>query len=400
MAVDGWDGQAREPSLDRRIEETESRFRTMADQAPVLLWMAGRDGLCDFFNQSWLHFTGRALEEEVGNGWAEGVHAEDFSRCMQVFLEAFVAHRPFAMEYRLRRHDGEYRWILDQGAPRFEGDEFVGFIGSCVDITPQREARDALGQLNQVLEQRVRDRTALAAERETLLREVHHRVKNDLQLISSLLAMHGREFGDAGPAQAFEHCQERVQAIARVHEHMYQSIDLHEMCFSEHLRALALEVRATGAPPAGVELVLDIGENVMLGVDQAIPCAMVVHELLVNAFKHAFPQGRRGSVRVSCRDEGNGNVAVSVDDDGIGMTSLTGAHGTGLGWTLIDAFVRQLGAKLEFDISHGTRVRLCFAGARASGRRTLEHAKSSARGVAPPARESSAVERLPEPEVS
>jgi PAS domain S-box-containing protein len=400
MTVDGRDGQAREPSLDRRIEETESRFRTMADQAPVLLWMAGRDGLCAFFNQTWLRFTGRALEEEMGNGWAEGVHAEDFSHCMQVFLEAFVAHRPFAMEYRLWRYDGEYRWILDQGAPRFEGDEFVGFIGSCVDITPQREARDALSQLNQVLEQRVRDRTALAAERETLLREVHHRVKNDLQLISSLLAMHGRELGDDGAASAFEQCQERVQAIARVHEQMYQSIDLHEMCFSEHLRALALDVRATGASPAGVELVLDIGENVMLGVDQAIPCAMVVHELLVNAFKHAFPEGRRGSVRVSCRDEGDGNVAVSVEDDGIGMTSLTGAHGTGLGWTLVDAFVRQLGAKLEFDISHGTRVRLCFAGARASGRRRLERAKGSVRGVAAPARESSAVERLPEPEVS
>jgi two-component system, sensor histidine kinase PdtaS len=401
MAVDGWQGQAREPSLERRIEETESRFRMMADQAPVLLWMAGRDGLCDFFNQTWLRFTGRPLEEELGNGWAEGVHPEDFSRCMQIFLEAFVAHRPFAMEYRLKRHDGEYRWILDQGAPRFDGDgEFGGFIGSCVDITPQREARDALGQLNHVLEQRVRDRTALAAERETLLREVHHRVKNDLQLISSLLAMHGREFADTAPAQAFEQCQERVQAIARVHEHMYQSIDLQEMCFSEHLRALALEVRATGASPVGVELVLDIGENVMLGVDQAIPCAMIVHELLVNAFKHAFPDGRRGSVRVSCRDEGNGSVAVSVEDDGIGMTSLTGAHGTGLGWTLVDAFVRQLGAKLDFDISHGTRVRLCFAGARAVGRRTPERAPGPAAAVPALARESGALERAPEAEVS
>jgi two-component sensor histidine kinase len=146
--------------------------------------------------------------------------------------------------------------------------------------------------------------------------------------------------------------------------------------------------------------VLDIGENVMLGVDQAIPCAMVVHELLVNAFKHAFPQGRRGSVRVSCRDEGNGSVAVSVEDDGIGMTSLTGAHGTGLGWTLVDAFVRQLGAKLEFDISHGTSVRLRFAGARAAGRRTPERAHGTARPVPMPARDSGAVERVPDAEVS
>jgi PAS domain S-box-containing protein len=394
-------GESREPSLARHIEETESRFRTMADQAPVLLWMAGRDGLCDFFNQTWLRFTGRTLDEELGNGWAEGVHPEDFSRCMQVFLEAFVARRPFAMEYRLRRHDGEYRWIFDQGAPRFDGGgEFAGFIGSCVDITAQREARDTLGQLNRVLEERVRERTALANEREMLLREVHHRVKNDLQLISSLLAMHGREFGEAEPARAFEECQERVQAIARVHEHMYQSRDLHEMCFSEHLRGLALEVRETGASPPGVELVLDIGQDVMLGVDQAIPCAMVVHELLVNAFKHAFPAGRTGSVRVGCRDEGNGFVAVSVEDDGIGMTSLTGAHGTGLGWTLVDAFVRQLGAELDFDISHGTRVRLRFAGARAARRGSSARAARTSKPAALDARESTAATRVPGVEVS
>lgn len=366
MLRDAIDGLVPPPSVERRIEETESRLRTMADQAPVLLWMGGRDGLRDFFNQTWLEFTGRTRAEELGNGWAEGVHPEDFSGCMQVFMEAFVARRPFAMEYRLMRHDGEYRWIFDQGAPRFDAaGEFLGFIGSCVDITAQREARDALGQLNRVLEERVRERTALAAEREMLLREVHHRVKNDLQLISSLLGMHGRELTEAESVHAFEECQERVQAIARVHEHMYQSTDLHEMCFSEHLRALTLEVRETGASPPGVELVLDIGEGVMLGVDQAIPCAMIVHELVVNAFKHAFPAGRRGSVCVGCRDEGNGIVAVSVEDDGIGMTSLKGTHGTGLGWTLVDAFVRQLGAKLEFDVSRGTSVRLRFGGARA-----------------------------------
>jgi PAS domain S-box-containing protein len=350
-------------SARRRIEETESRFRTMANNAPVLLWMAGPDGLCDFFNQGWLSFTGRSLAEELGNGWAEGVHHEDFARSMQVFLEGFVARRPFAMEYRLRRHDGEYRWIFDQGAPRFEEDgSFVGFIGSCVDITAQREARDTLGQLNQMLEQRVRERTALAAERETLLREVHHRVKNDLQLISSLLGMHGRRFEDQEPGLAFEDCQGRVQAIARVHEHMYQSSDLAEMSFSEHLRLVTLEVDQTGAAPPGVSLVLDIGEQVVLGVDQAIPCAMIVHELCRNAFKHAFPGGRTGSVCVSCREVADGGVIVQVEDDGVGIPGGAAPRTRGLGWTLIDAFARQLGAILQVRATAGTCVSLRFAG--------------------------------------
>jgi PAS domain S-box-containing protein len=347
-----------------RIEETENRFRTMANNAPVLLWMARPDGLCEFFNQGWLSFTGRSLTDELGNGWAEGVHPEDFARAMQVFLNAFVARLPFSMEYRLRRHDGEYRWIFDQGAPRFEGDgSFVGFIGSCVDITAQREARDALGQLNQMLQERVRERTALAAERETLLREVHHRVKNDLQLISSLLGMHGQRFENQEPAFAFEECQGRVQAIARVHEHMYQSSDLAELSFSEHLRLLALEFDQTGASPPGVALVLDIGERVVLGVDQAIPCSMIVHELCHNAFKHAFPGGRTGSVRVSCLEQADGSVVVQVEDDGAGIPGGAAPLMRGLGWTLIDAFARQLGAELQVRARVGTCVSLRFAGA-------------------------------------
>jgi PAS domain S-box-containing protein len=121
------------------LRETEARFRIMADAAPVLLWMAGTDSLCTFFNQTWLDFTGRSLEQEWGVGWAEGVHFEDFQRCMDTYVSAFNARRPFEMEYRLRRRDGEFRWVLDRGAPRFTPDgQFAGYIGSCIDITEKR----------------------------------------------------------------------------------------------------------------------------------------------------------------------------------------------------------------------------------------------------------------------
>jgi PAS domain S-box-containing protein len=337
--------------------------------------MSGEDGLCDFFNQGWLKFTGRTLEQELGNGWAEGIHPEDFARSMQTYMEAFVARQAFAMEYRLRRHDGEYRWIFDQGAPRFDGsNRFVGFIGSCVDVTAQHDAHAALGQLNHVLEERVRERTALANEREMLLREVHHRVKNDLQLICSLLSIQERELGDTIAARALEDCGLRVQAIAQIHEQMYQSNDLAQLSFSEHLRTLTSQVQRVGGS-ARVEFALDIGDGVTLGVDRAIPCAMIVHELVVNCFKHAFSDGRKGRVTVTCRREAGSLVSVAVQDNGVGMPerSSNGAgsahgdhsahrdHSGGLGWTLIDALARQLDGTLLVQTGAGTRVELRFS---------------------------------------
>src|SRR6266446_3897453 len=125
------------------LRESEERFRTVANAAPVMIWMSGTDKLCNFFNKGWLDFTGRSLEQELGNGWAEGVHAEDRHRCLAVYERAFDAREPFTMEYRLRRNDGEYRWVLDSGTPRFASDgAFLGYIGSCFDITERKLAEE------------------------------------------------------------------------------------------------------------------------------------------------------------------------------------------------------------------------------------------------------------------
>jgi len=151
----------RRAEADRR--EQEDRFRTMADAAPVMIWMAGTDTKRDFFNERWLEFTGRPLEDELGTGWVEGVHPDDVERCLDVYLAAFNGRRTFRMEYRLRRHDGEYRWILDTGVARSAADDvFIGYVGSCVDVTEVRAAHQA-----------VLDSSALSA---AMLESLHGRV--------------------------------------------------------------------------------------------------------------------------------------------------------------------------------------------------------------------------------
>lgn len=137
---------------DAELRESEERFRVMADSSPVMLWMSGTDALCTFFSKGWLEFRGRAMEQELGNGWAEGVHPDDLSRCLDTYLSSSEVREDFRMEYRLKRHDGDFRWILDTGVPRFgPNGEFMGYIGSCIDITERKRDEDALERLNREL---------------------------------------------------------------------------------------------------------------------------------------------------------------------------------------------------------------------------------------------------------
>lgn len=347
---------------EERLGESEARFRTMANHAPVLLWMAGQDGLCDFFNERWLDFTGRTLAEELGSGWASGVHPEDFQACMTTYLDAFVARRPFTMEYRLRRRDGEYRWIFDQGAPRFDGDAFAGYIGSCVDVTEQRLAQDALRRLNEELEGRVRERTALAEERQVLIREVHHRVKNDLQFISSMLNMQERRLGDTPATGALEDCRGRIQTIALIHESMYQSEDLVSLPLSKDIRSLAASVvRVSHKPPGTVALEIETPDEITLDVDRAIPCGLILNELMTNALKHAFPGGRTGTLRVVLRRENERQAALIVEDDGVGMPAeVEQPARNSMGFRLVRAFAEQLGGELRVSRTPGTSVGVYF----------------------------------------
>ena len=130
---------------EQRLKESEERFRLAADAAPAMIWLSGTDKLCNYFNKSWLQFRGRTLEEEHGNGWAEGVHPDDFDRCLDIYVSNFDARKEFYMEYRLLRHDGQYRWISDAGVPRFSpAGIFEGYVGTCIDIHDQKMAAEEL----------------------------------------------------------------------------------------------------------------------------------------------------------------------------------------------------------------------------------------------------------------
>jgi two-component system sensor kinase FixL len=199
------------------LRQSEARFRELADTTPVMVWQSDADRVCNFFNKHWLAFTGRTLEQESGDGWSEQVHPDDLQRCLTSYFAYFDKRQPFTMEFRLRRADGEYRWLLDNGVPRYTATgQFVGYIGSCVDITEQKLAEQALRESGLELEERVAERTTELSSAVVALRdEIADRIAAERALRSS-----EERFGKAFHSSP--------DAIAIVRQRDYEYIEVNE----------------------------------------------------------------------------------------------------------------------------------------------------------------------------
>ena len=199
-------------------------FRNFADVVPLMLWRSDDEGRAIHHNERWLEFTGRALEEELGHGWRSGLHPEDFERHAGIVASAFEARAPFTVEFRLRRHDGIYRWLLDTARPLIEDGRFQGYLGSCFDITDRKHAEEHIEHA--------------LSEKEALLAEVYHRVRNNLQVMVSLIGLYGRAAPE--PCRgSFEALGQRVRAIALVQQHLHEAPHIASIDLKDYLHRLA-----------------------------------------------------------------------------------------------------------------------------------------------------------------
>ena len=333
---------------EEAMRESEQWFHTMADTAPVLIWIAGLDKLRMYFNQGWLHYTGRTLEQERENGWTDGVHPEDFARCLKTYGEAFDRREPFQMEYRLRKADGQYGWLLARGVPRLlQNGKFAGYIGICIDLTERKDLEDRLRKA--------------VKEKESLLREVHHRVKNNLQVISSLLNLQAASIKDPQVVQLFRESQTRITSIALLHDTLHRSNDLSCIRMSDYLRTLAGHVfRSYGIDPKAVVLDLLV-EDLAFDIDTAMTCGMIVEELLSNSLKHAYAGGRRGRIQIELQAQDEGAYLLQVRDDGVGISKDGVRRNPGsLGLELVNLLAGKLEGTVELQNGPGTGWRIKF----------------------------------------
>ena len=315
--------RSRRRKIEAVLRESEERFYLVANKAPVMIWMSGIDKLCTYFNEPWLEFTGRSMKEELGNGWAEGVHTEDLKTCLETYKTAFDRREPFQMEYRLCRHDGEYRWIFDYGVPRFNADgSFAGYIGSASDVTDRKLAEEALATINQ----RLID--AQERERGRIARELHDDISQKLALL--LIEIEQLKEKPAEIQERVEEIQTRVIAISddvQSLSHELHPSKLDYLGVVAAIRGLCREI----AEKHGVSIEFR-DENVPKDLPNAIALCLfrVAQEALHNALKYSgvkhFTVEARGAaeeVQLVVEDMGTGFDLEEVKDrSGLGLVSM------------------------------------------------------------------------------
>jgi PAS domain S-box-containing protein len=323
---------------ERALRESEKRFRLVADSAPALMWMSGVDKLCTFFNESWLEFTGRSVEVELGNGWAKGIHPEDSHYCMDIYSQSFDRREKFRMEYRLRRYDGEYRWILEIGVPRFDSARFfAGYIGIGIDITEKKLAEAALANVHgQLIEAQELERTRIA-------RELH----DDFGQRLALLVIELDRLQHNLPAEVATHLTELWKQTSEI------AIGIHSLSHELHSSKLEL----LGLVATMKSFCKEFGEKQRVEIDfesNGIPALLpmgvplclyrVLQEALRNSLKHSGV--RHFQVRSWAK---SGELHLTVRDSGSGFDTPAVRRGPGLGLISMEERLKLVKGNLSID---------------------------------------------------
>jgi PAS domain S-box-containing protein len=330
--------------------ESERRFRLVANTAPVMIWMSGPDKLCNYFNQPWLDFTGRSLEAELGNGWSEGIHPDDLKDCLGTYTLAFDLRESFRMEYRLRRHDAEYRWLLDIGVPRLSLDgSFAGYIGSCLDITDHKLAEEALANVGRRLIE------AHEEERTWIARELH----DDINQRIALLSVNLEQWAQHPPSSSVDvtnHIGDVLQDLGNLAEDIQA---LSHRLHSSKLEYLGLVAAAKGfctelSEQKHVEIDF-IHEGIPGSLPKEISLSLfrVLQEALQNAVKHSGARQFRVELRAA-----SGEIQLTVNDRGVGFDRQNTINRHGLGLVSMQERTHLVGGQfsIQSEASRGTTI--------------------------------------------
>jgi PAS domain S-box-containing protein len=346
-----------------RAETAQQRMTALVESADDAIIIRDLDGTICSWNSGAQRLLGYRAPEIIGRPITM-LHPEDRQHEEgQILSQIRSGHAVAHFETVRRRKDGSLVDVsLTMSPIRDRLGAIVGLSKIMRDITERKRYVEQLRRLNTELESRILARNAELRERDVLLQEIHHRVKNNLQVISSLINMQVRSLRDDSTRTALQQCRSRVETMAQIHEMLYQAKDYSSVPFGKYAKELASRVlSASGLSPDEISILFEVQE-IPLPVDRAIPCGLILNELISNALKHAFPGGA-GAIRVELRKLTHDRILLSVSDDGIGMPAgFDPARSGSLGMQLVAALAEQLDGRLEIERQPGAVFRITFPG--------------------------------------
>ncbi len=350
--VQQWFGTNTDVSELKRVEQalrvSEAMYRGIGESIDYGVWACAPDGRNTYASKSFLDMVGITQEQCSNFGWGNVLHPDDAERTIAAWQECVRTGGKWDIEHRFRGSDGQWHHVLARGVPvRNEQGEIIRWVGINLDICRLKQAEE---QIKESL-----------AEKEVMLKESHHRVKNNLQVISSLVGLQADGSKDEAVRQVLQDVTYRVRSMALVHEKLYQSADLAHIDFAEYTRGLLNYLwRAHGAIAAAVRMTLDL-EPVSLPADTAVTCGLILNELAVNALEHAFQGRTEGEVVVSLHSGDGGQFRLCVSDNGVGLPAGFDWRRTrSLGLRLVQMLSGQLDATVQVNSGDGTKFEIVF----------------------------------------
>jgi PAS domain S-box-containing protein len=327
------------------IRESEQRFRLVANTAPVMIWMSGPDKLCTYVNKTWLEFTGRTLEAELGYGCVEGVHPDDLKASTDTYVRAFDRREPFTKQYRLRRHDGEYRWLLDMGVPRSGPDgSFEGYIGSCIDVTDRKRAEESLAGMGRKLIE------AQEQERSWIARELHDDVAQRMAVLTIDIELWGQQLPSSA-VQTHDHMRQARQRLSEIAKDI--------QALSHRLHSSKLEY--LGIVGAARSFCHELTEQQKVEIDfrsrnvpDRVPkeISLCIFRVLQEALQNAVKYSRVRQFTVEL-DGTDGEIKLTVRDAGVGFDPREAIYGHGLGLISMRERLNLAGGQISIESQPG-----------------------------------------------
>lgn len=336
--------------IEKALRESEERFRTAFHQAAVGIAHVGLDGRWLLVNQRLCDIVGYSPEELELRTFQEITHPDDLEAALKYVNEMLIGSiQTYAMEKRYFRKDGSIVWInLTVSLTHTSAGEAKYFICVIEDISDRKHSQEQI--------------QASLIEKEVLLKEIYHRVKNNLQVISSLLNLQSEYIKDKQDMEIFQQSQQRIASMALIHEKMYQSPDLAHIDFGEYIQDLVASLFSSYEVKGGkISLNFNFASHVLLGLDLAIPCGLIIHELVTNSLKYGFPQGGEGEIYIDIRQNNQQQFIITISDNGVGLPSNFNFKNTAsLGWQLVDALTYQIAGDIKIKSQNGVEFQIIF----------------------------------------